>query len=238
MSAQLTPVPVPGTDRPIMATEIDGKPYVPLRSMCDALGIDSDSQRRKLDQAEWASTVIMTVQLANSEQSRAMVMLDADHVPMWLATIQTSRVSDAARPVLVAYQREAAAALRDYFYRGVAVQPASTNQFDMLRAMVDNLEATQRTASEARAIAADTSARLDAIEGRHDWYAALGYARLVCMTNTSSQALAKLGRQAAMIARHHGIEPVSVPHQLYGTVNSFPRWVWDLAAADRSEVAS
>jgi hypothetical protein len=32
------------------------------------------------------------------------------------------------------------------------------------------------------------------------------------------------------IGRSHGVEPTQVQHQLYGWVNSWPAWVWDLAA--------
>lgn len=232
-SNALTPVPVPGTDRPIMATEHDGRPFVPLRPMCEALGIDVDSQRRKLDQAEWARTVLITVRDSAGRMQQA-VALDADHVPMWLATIQVSRVAEAARPVLIAYQREAATALRDYFYRGVAVQPSTGSQFDILRSMVDNLEAAQRTADEAKSIASKTDARLDAIEGRHDWYSALGYARHTGYGNTSSEHLKKIGAQARQIASSQGIEPVKVPHALYGRVNSLPAWVWEIAFDGRA----
>lgn len=220
-----------------MATELEGRPFVPLKSMCQALGLDDDAQRRKLDQAEWATTVMITA-VADDGKLRQMVALDADHVPMWLATIQVSRVSVTARSLLIAYQREAATALRDYFYRGVAVQPSAGSQFDMLRSMVDHLEAAQRTADEAKSIASDTSARLDAIEGRHDWYAAVGYARANGIQNTSTQFLQKVGTQAAMIARANGIEPVKVQHALYGSCNSLPAWVWEIAFANRAEVAS
>ena len=226
-SNALVPVPVPGTDRPIMAIEHNGKPFVPLRPMCEAIGVDVDGQRRKLDQAGWARTELISVRDSAGRMQKA-VALDADHVPMWLATIQVSRVAEAARPVLIAYQREAATALRDYFYRGVAVQ-SPTSQFDMLRSMVDHLEAAQRTADEAKQIASKTDARLDAIEGRHDWYSALGYARHTSYGNTSSEHLQKIGAQAKQIAASHGIEPVKVPHALYGRVNSLPAWVWELA---------
>ena len=232
-SNALVPVQVPGTNRPIMATEHEGRPFVPLRPMCDALGIDVDSQRRKLDQAEWAVTVIITA-TGSDGKNYQMVALDADHVPMWLATIQASRVSESARPLLVAYQREAATALRDYFYRGVAVQPSTGSQFDMLRSMVDHLEQAQRTADEAKAIASKTDARLDAIEGRHDWYSALGYARHTSYGNTSAEHLKKIGAQAKQIAASHGIEPVKVPHALYGRVNSLPAWVWEIAFDGRA----
>ena len=125
-----------------------------------------------------------------------MFGLHADCVPMWLATINANKVSEEARPMLIAYQREAARALRDYFYRGVAVQPSSMNQFDVLRAAIDQIEAAQRTATEAKEIAQRTDARLDAIEGRHDWFAALGYAKVYGL-DTSAQFLSKFGKRAA-----------------------------------------
>lgn len=231
MSAALQPIPVPGVDTPILAAQHQGRPFVPLRPICDALGIDVDSQRRKLDQAEWAVTVLITATGSDGKSYR-MVAIDADHLPMWLATIQTRRVAESARPILAAFQREAAGALRDYFYRGVAVQAAPASQLDILRAAIDQIEAAQNTAAEAKQIAATTAARLDAIEGRHDWYAALGWARLNGVTDTSQAALAKLGRIAGGIARRNHIEPVKVRHQIFGLVNSLPAWVWEEAAAE------
>jgi hypothetical protein len=44
-----------------------------------------------------------------------MSMIDLDALPMWLATIESSRVAEPAREKLVRYQREAAAVLRDHF---------------------------------------------------------------------------------------------------------------------------
>lgn len=109
----------------------------------------------------------------------------------------------------------------------------SVSAFDILRAQIDQLEAAQRTADEAKAIASRTDARLDAIEGRHDWFAALGYARQHGISNTSSQFLARVGRQATTIAKANSIEPNKVQHQLYGVVNTYPAWVWELAFAER-----
>lgn len=110
-------------------------------------------------------------------------------------------------------------------------QPSLSSQFDLMRAMIDGLETASRDASEAKAIATKTDARLDAIEGRHDWYSALGYARLNKVSNTSTQFLNRVGRLASSIAKDRGIDAVKVPHQLYGVVNSYPAWVWDIAFA-------
>ena len=216
-----------------MAAQHEGRPFVPLRPMCEVLGIDVDGQRRKLDQAEWARTELISARDSAGRVQRA-IALDADHVPMWLATIQISRVNESARDLLVSYQREAAAALRDYFYRGVAVQSSPVSQLDILRGAIDAIEEVQRTAEEAKQIATNVDDRLAAIEGRHEWYSALGYARSVDHSNTSSSFLNSVGRQAAAIARHHGIEPVKVQHQLFGTVNSFPAWVWEQAFEGRA----
>lgn len=226
MAPDLVQIPVPGT-APIAALDEGLRKWVAIRPVCDQLGIDTDTQRRKLDQAEWATTVIKTV-VAGDGKHREMVMLDADHLPMWLGTIQASRVNEGARPALIAYQREAAKALRDYFYSGVAVS-SELSQFDILRAAIDRLEESERVANEAKAIAERSEARLDGIEGRHDWFSALGFAKLNGLP-TYERFLKKLGSCATMIARTHGITPDKVQHAHYGTVNSYPEWIWKLAA--------
>lgn len=60
MSAELIPVPVPGTNRQIVATLVGGKPHVSLRHACEAIGIDPESQRRKLRSRSWAVAVQST----------------------------------------------------------------------------------------------------------------------------------------------------------------------------------
>lgn len=60
-------------------------------------------------------------------------MVDRRTLTMWLATIDTSRVSEATRPTLEAYQLEAADALDAYFHEGGAINPnATAGQLDNL----------------------------------------------------------------------------------------------------------
>lgn len=226
MTAELVRVRIPGA-ADLMAMQSDGRQWAALKPMCDSLGIDSQAQARRLNRKSWATTAIMTVVAADGKP-RDMVMVDSRTVPLWLATVDENRVASEARPTLIAYQREAAAALDAYFNKRNVTAPA-LNQFDVLRAAIDQIEAAQRDAAQAREIAAKTEARLDAIEGKHDWFTALGYARLNDLP-TNSQYLRRLGHCAGMIGRNHGIEPTKVQHQLYGWANSWPAWVWDLAA--------
>jgi hypothetical protein len=221
-TTELVHVPVPGTDRQITATLIDGTPMVSLRHACDSLGIDIEGQRRKLNGKSWA-TAVMSTAVADDGKVREMTMIDRRTLTMWLATIDENRVNEAARPTLIAFQAQAADALDAYFHE----PPVS--QFDVLRAAIDQIETAQREAERAKAIAERTEARLDAIEGRHDWFTALAYARLNELP-THTKYLRKLGKHAAIIAKTRGIEPNPVQHQLYGLVNSFPAWVWENAA--------
>lgn len=226
MSADLVRVPVPGADD-LMAAQFDGREWASLRHMCDSLGIDYVTQLRKLKGRSWA-TVGQKPMVATDGKVREMALVDSKTIPMWLATIDENRVAEEARPKLIAYQREARDALDSYFNKRLVAAPA-VNQFDVLRAAIDQIEAAQRQAEEAKAIAVKTEARLDAIEGKHDWFSAIAYARLHDLP-TNTKYLQKLGGCAGRIGRSHGIEPTQVQHQLYGWVNSWPAWVWDLAA--------
>lgn len=130
-------------------------------------------------------------------------------------------------------RKPAVAAAQHYFAvktREAEVAP-DPNSFDLMRMMIDRLEASDRKAEEARALAMKADARLDAIEGRHDWYSALGYARVNGIRNTSTQFLNRVGRQASAVAKTHAVEPEKVPHPLFGEVNSYPSWIWELAFA-------
>lgn len=155
VTGQLVQIAVPGTNATIPAAEVGGRHFVPIKPMCQSLGIDVDGQRRKLADADWASTEIISVQMPGDDQRRDVVALDADHIPMWLATIQVNRVAEESRPTLIAFQREAAAALRDYFYRGGAINPSATE---------DQLE---RIARQAGAQAAVLQALKGIVDPKH-----------------------------------------------------------------------
>lgn len=133
MSAELVPVAVPGTDRQVMATLVDGKPMVSPRHVCDVAGLDYTAQLRRLNRTSWA-TVAMTTTVAADGKKRELALIDRRTFTMWLATIDTARVkSDETRSVIEAFQAEAADALDAYFNEGGAINPrASEDQLDRL----------------------------------------------------------------------------------------------------------
>lgn len=95
--------------------------FIALKPMCDALGVDSWGQFAKLREKSWATTEKISVVAADGK-TREMTALHKDAVPMWLATLSENKVKPEARPVLIAYQKEAAKALNDYFTTGSATR--------------------------------------------------------------------------------------------------------------------
>lgn len=148
-ATDLVPIAVPGTDINLMAQLVGQKPFIILKPICDGLGIDEDAQRRKLAQADWATTSLITAVAADG-RTREMTAVDADCLPMWLVTIQPSRVAEHVRPALVALQREAAHALRDYFYNGGAINPRATE--DQLGRVITQAQAQAGVLAALRGI--------------------------------------------------------------------------------------
>jgi hypothetical protein len=107
------------------------KLWVSVRRVCEALGIHNHGQQEKLKEKPWA-TVQMICTVGNDAKLREILCVDLDSLPMWLATIDANRVAPEVQAKLVAYQREAAKALRDYFFGGVAINPRMTD-LELLR---------------------------------------------------------------------------------------------------------
>ena len=72
--------------------------------------------------------------------------------------------------------------------------------------------------------------RLDGIEGHHDWFSALGYAKTRGLP-TERRAVAELGRIASKLCKRDGVVPDKAQHPLYGEVGVYPKHLLDEAAA-------
>lgn len=62
--------------------------HVALRPVCEALGLDADSQLQRIKRQPWATTVIMTGVAADGKMHE-MTFIDRRTFTMWLATIDT-----------------------------------------------------------------------------------------------------------------------------------------------------
>lgn len=97
----------------------DGHIYVSLRHLCNALGVDTQAQTRRVQR----QTVLergfsqMPIVTPNRGEQQAYV-LRVDLVPLFLAGISTKAVSGDVRPKLEQFQEEAAKVLWEAFQSG------------------------------------------------------------------------------------------------------------------------
>lgn len=101
---------------------LDGEPAVVLKPTIEAMGLDYSAQLKKLKIRSWA-TVAETATVAEDGKTRVMATINLETWSMLLANIDENRVSLDAQPLVIAYQKESAKALRDYWTQGVAVNP-------------------------------------------------------------------------------------------------------------------
>lgn len=89
---------------------------IPIRPICEALGVDADSQRKRIERDEILSstTVVMTVVAADGKE-REMYCIPYRFVFGWLFSIDTSRVNEEARPAVLRYKAECYEALYRHF---------------------------------------------------------------------------------------------------------------------------
>lgn len=96
----------------------DRQVYVSLAHMCDVIGIDRRSQVRRIRQHMILGEGYYLGNVETAGGRQQMGLLRVDLVPMWLATLETSRVSDDIEEKLVRYQKEAAKVLWEAFQDG------------------------------------------------------------------------------------------------------------------------
>lgn len=140
----------------IVTVERDGEIFVPIKPICEAIGIDFASQYRKLQSEDIlsASVVIMTM-VAADDSSREMVCLPLKFIYGWLFTINPGKVAPEARETVSRYRRECYDVLYDHF------AGAAKRQQEQNRAEQDLLDrkaaALDSIANHKKAIAEDNA---------------------------------------------------------------------------------
>ena len=98
----------------ILATRDDQ--YVPIRPICQAFGIDLASQKKRIERDEiLSSVVVMVTATGNDGKNYEMFSIPYTYVFGWLFSIDDSRVSEEARPLVIQYKNECYLALFNHF---------------------------------------------------------------------------------------------------------------------------
>lgn len=99
-------LPVPFHSDTLYLIDHDGEPYVPLKPICDNLGIDWKTQYRKImaDQNRWSVMGIKTTSESDGKRYE-MVCIHLRKFFAWLTSIEPSRVKATIRAKIVEYQK-------------------------------------------------------------------------------------------------------------------------------------
>ena len=96
----------------------DGRVFVSLTQMCNALGIDPATQRTRIRDHDVLGEGMEQMTIDTPGGSQKVYMLHADLVPMWLAGVRVKAVREEVRDKLKRYQIEAAKVLWEAFQEG------------------------------------------------------------------------------------------------------------------------
>lgn len=100
----------------IVTVDKDGDIYVPIKPICDALGIDHSSQVKHIKRNYiLASTMVTLTTVAADEKEREILCLPVEFIYGWLFTIDAGQVAEARRESVAAYQLECHKALYEHF---------------------------------------------------------------------------------------------------------------------------
>lgn len=135
MSTSLIPIDF-HSDR-IFLLEQDGEPFVPMKPICDALGLDWKSQHRKLTSGDrdWRCGH-MTIPSAGGPQE--MLCLPLMLLPAWLFSVSPARVKPELKDKLIAYQAECADVLWRHF---MGEKQAVQSELEHIRKAAERLRA-------------------------------------------------------------------------------------------------
>jgi hypothetical protein len=133
---------------------VDDEPHVVLKPTVEAMGLDWEPQRKKLARRSWAVTSQREATGADGK-TYEMATCDLETWSMLLANIDENRVNKVAQPIVIEYQQKSAKALRDFWTRGGAINPAATpEQVEDLRIQLDDVQRAHTARARLEAMGA------------------------------------------------------------------------------------
>jgi hypothetical protein len=97
---------------------VDGSVYVPIRPVCDNLGVALAGQRERINRDPVLSEAVVSVSVTLTQQAREMLCLPLKYIPGWLFGINATRVKPELRERVIRYQQECYDVLAEAFQEG------------------------------------------------------------------------------------------------------------------------
>jgi len=117
----------------VIITTDDSEKLIPIKPICEALGIDEDAQRRKLKDDEFLSSVtVLSTATGTDGKQYEMVCLPYEFIFGWLFTINPKNVKPEAQEAVAKFRIECYQALYNHFAEPrvfLAAQRDATNAY-------------------------------------------------------------------------------------------------------------
>jgi hypothetical protein len=149
--------------------------YVPLRQLCDYLGVSYTGQRERINRDAVLSKKLETIQIATTGGPQDMQCLQLDYLNGWLFGINANRVKETIRERVIRYQEECYLILRDAF-QGSAAPDALTQVEQLGQALITlareqrefdlRLDITEDRVDQAAVVVGDLTRRVTGLEKR------------------------------------------------------------------------
>lgn len=144
-----------------------GETYVPIKPICEAIGVDVEPQRKKINEDETLNSVaVLNTATGSDGKQYEMMCLPLRYVYGWIFSIHPSKVSPEAKEVVLKYRKECYDALYDHFTRSMRRTIEENNaEIEILKrinsAITDEKEAKTRRKKAEDDLSKIRAARLD-----------------------------------------------------------------------------
>ena len=147
----------------IVTVELDGEIFVPIKPICEAIGIDARAQRDKIQSDEiLSSTGVLSTSVAADGKEREMFCLPLRYVYGWLFTINPKNVAPGACETVARYRRECYDVLYEHF-TGSMRRTIETNNAEIeLLQQIDSAISDEKEAKGRRKKAEEALGKLRA----------------------------------------------------------------------------
>lgn len=198
-------------DCPVRVVMIGDEPWWVARDVCRVLEISDVSDAvGRLAEADRGSTPVRS----GNQRRRVMIINESG---------LNDLILDSRKPEAKRFRRWVTSEVLPQIRRTGHYTPTTAavapRQTDILRAALDLIDGV---AEETRA----NTARLDALEGKRDWFSVLAYCKYRGL-RTDLTYTQILGKAAAAVGRQRGVLPSRVQDARFGLVNQWPLEILD-----------
>jgi hypothetical protein len=150
----------------------NGQKLVPIKPICEALGIDVDSQRKKINDDDILSSVaVLSTATGSDGKGYSMFCIPFKYVFGWLFTINPANVKEEAREAITEYKRKC----YDVLYQSFSdAQEFLEEKQSLIELKLDELEQITSNFNSAKTKMSEKKKELNMVRSLkiEDWIAA------------------------------------------------------------------